>query len=127
MTSTMPMPLVSIPPPLAQPASTKPNAAASGLMRMGGLLRSGRQVPHSPWNDAGRQLGCAVCGNGLGSTAQNARALLDAAGRLGRSDASWPNGRAPIMPLIGVIGLFFHILAAVIWVGGMFFAHQLLR
>jgi uncharacterized membrane protein len=31
------------------------------------------------------------------------------------------------MPLIGVIGLFFHILAAVIWVGGMFFAHQLLR
>jgi uncharacterized membrane protein len=31
------------------------------------------------------------------------------------------------MPLIGIIGLFFHILAAVIWVGGMFFAHQLLR
>lgn len=26
-----------------------------------------------------------------------------------------------------VIGLFFHILAAVIWVGGMFFAHQMLR
>jgi uncharacterized membrane protein len=26
-----------------------------------------------------------------------------------------------------IIGLFFHILAAVIWVGGMFFAHQMLR
>jgi uncharacterized membrane protein len=26
-----------------------------------------------------------------------------------------------------VVGLFFHILAAVIWVGGMFFAHQMLR
>lgn len=26
-----------------------------------------------------------------------------------------------------VLGLFFHILAAVIWVGGMFFAHQMLR
>ena len=26
-----------------------------------------------------------------------------------------------------IIGLLFHILAAVIWVGGMFFAHQMLR
>jgi uncharacterized membrane protein len=26
-----------------------------------------------------------------------------------------------------IVGLFFHILAAVIWVGGMFFAHQMLR
>ena len=26
-----------------------------------------------------------------------------------------------------ILGLFFHILAAVIWVGGMFFAHQMLR
>ena len=26
-----------------------------------------------------------------------------------------------------IIGLFLHILAAVIWVGGMFFAHQMLR
>ncbi len=26
-----------------------------------------------------------------------------------------------------IAGLFFHILAAVIWVGGMFFAHQMLR
>lgn len=26
-----------------------------------------------------------------------------------------------------IIGLFFHILGAVIWVGGMFFAHQMLR
>lgn len=31
------------------------------------------------------------------------------------------------MPAIGVVGLFFHTLAAVIWVGGMFFAHQMLR
>jgi uncharacterized membrane protein len=29
--------------------------------------------------------------------------------------------------LVSVVGLFFHILAAVIWVGGMFFAHQMLR
>jgi len=28
---------------------------------------------------------------------------------------------------IAIVGLFFHILAAVIWVGGMFFAHQMLR
>lgn len=28
---------------------------------------------------------------------------------------------------IAIAGLFFHILAAVIWVGGMFFAHQMLR
>ena len=26
-----------------------------------------------------------------------------------------------------IVGLFLHILAAVIWVGGMFFAHQMLR
>jgi uncharacterized membrane protein len=26
-----------------------------------------------------------------------------------------------------IVGLLFHILAAVIWVGGMFFAHQMLR
>lgn len=26
-----------------------------------------------------------------------------------------------------IVGLFFHILAAVFWVGGMFFAHQMLR
>ena len=26
-----------------------------------------------------------------------------------------------------IVGLFFHILAAVIWVGGMFFAHVMLR
>ena len=26
-----------------------------------------------------------------------------------------------------IVGLFVHILAAVIWVGGMFFAHQMLR
>jgi len=26
-----------------------------------------------------------------------------------------------------VLGLAFHILAAVIWVGGMFFAHMVLR
>jgi uncharacterized membrane protein len=26
-----------------------------------------------------------------------------------------------------IVGLFFHILSAVIWVGGMFFAHQMLR
>jgi uncharacterized membrane protein len=26
-----------------------------------------------------------------------------------------------------IIGLLFHILAAVVWVGGMFFAHQMLR
>ncbi len=26
-----------------------------------------------------------------------------------------------------IVGLSFHILAAVIWVGGMFFAHQMLR
>jgi uncharacterized membrane protein len=26
-----------------------------------------------------------------------------------------------------ILGMFFHILAAVIWVGGMFFAHQMLR
>jgi uncharacterized membrane protein len=26
-----------------------------------------------------------------------------------------------------IVGLFFHILAAVVWVGGMFFAHQMLR
>jgi uncharacterized membrane protein len=26
-----------------------------------------------------------------------------------------------------IIGLFLHVLAAVIWVGGMFFAHQMLR
>src|SRR6185437_346127 len=26
-----------------------------------------------------------------------------------------------------LVGLLFHILAAVIWVGGMFFAHQMLR
>jgi uncharacterized membrane protein len=31
------------------------------------------------------------------------------------------------MHLIGSVGLLFHILAAVIWVGGMFFAHQMLR
>jgi uncharacterized membrane protein len=31
------------------------------------------------------------------------------------------------MAMIGVVALFFHILAAVIWVGGMFFAHQMLR
>jgi uncharacterized membrane protein len=31
------------------------------------------------------------------------------------------------MPVIGIVALFFHILAAVIWVGGMFFAHQMLR
>jgi uncharacterized membrane protein len=31
------------------------------------------------------------------------------------------------MPATMVVGLFFHILAAVIWVGGMFFAHQMLR
>ena len=28
---------------------------------------------------------------------------------------------------VAIPGLFFHILAAVIWVGGMFFAHQMLR
>jgi uncharacterized membrane protein len=28
---------------------------------------------------------------------------------------------------IAIAGLFLHILAAVIWVGGMFFAHQMLR
>jgi len=28
---------------------------------------------------------------------------------------------------IAIVGLFFHILAAVTWVGGMFFAHQMLR
>jgi uncharacterized membrane protein len=28
---------------------------------------------------------------------------------------------------IMIVGLFLHILAAVIWVGGMFFAHQMLR
>jgi uncharacterized membrane protein len=26
-----------------------------------------------------------------------------------------------------IVGLFLHILAAVVWVGGMFFAHQMLR
>ena len=26
-----------------------------------------------------------------------------------------------------IVGLFFHILAAVVWVGGMFFAHSMLR
>lgn len=26
-----------------------------------------------------------------------------------------------------IVGIFFHVLAAVIWVGGMFFAHQMLR
>jgi uncharacterized membrane protein len=26
-----------------------------------------------------------------------------------------------------IVGLLFHILAAVVWVGGMFFAHQMLR
>lgn len=26
-----------------------------------------------------------------------------------------------------IAGLFFHVLAAVVWVGGMFFAHQMLR
>jgi uncharacterized membrane protein len=31
------------------------------------------------------------------------------------------------MPTAMIVGLFFHILAAVIWVGGMFFAHQMLR
>lgn len=31
------------------------------------------------------------------------------------------------MPPIMIIGLLFHILAAVIWVGGMFFAHVMLR
>lgn len=29
--------------------------------------------------------------------------------------------------MIAIAGLFLHILAAVIWVGGMFFAHQMLR
>jgi uncharacterized membrane protein len=28
---------------------------------------------------------------------------------------------------IAIVGLFFHMLAAVVWVGGMFFAHQMLR
>jgi uncharacterized membrane protein len=31
------------------------------------------------------------------------------------------------MPEILVLGLLFHILAAIIWVGGMFFAHLVLR
>jgi uncharacterized membrane protein len=31
------------------------------------------------------------------------------------------------MRVIGLLGLFVHILAAVVWVGGMFFAHQMLR
>jgi len=31
------------------------------------------------------------------------------------------------MPVIGIVALFFHILAAVIWVGGMFFAYVVLR
>ncbi len=31
------------------------------------------------------------------------------------------------MTSVMIAGLFFHILAAVIWVGGMFFAHQMLR
>ena len=31
------------------------------------------------------------------------------------------------MTSVMIVGLFFHILAAVIWVGGMFFAHQMLR
>lgn len=29
--------------------------------------------------------------------------------------------------LVLIVALFFHILAAVIWVGGMYFAHQMLR
>jgi uncharacterized membrane protein len=31
------------------------------------------------------------------------------------------------MSTVMIAGLFFHILSAVIWVGGMFFAHQMLR
>jgi uncharacterized membrane protein len=31
------------------------------------------------------------------------------------------------MPPAMILGLFLHILGAVIWVGGMFFAHQMLR
>jgi uncharacterized membrane protein len=31
------------------------------------------------------------------------------------------------MPAMMILGLLLHVLAAVIWVGGMFFAHQMLR
>jgi uncharacterized membrane protein len=32
-----------------------------------------------------------------------------------------------VISAVMTLGLFFHILSAVIWVGGMFFAHQMLR